>query len=193
MLIKNKFRGIPQKKIQIEAYEPEYKKLGLTPEIGSSVSIRASYAPRNVRVNSGQNEDLAWIPKQAPVLQPRNKVMPNNEVLVESVRERTFVNKNFEDGASNNVPISYDEVPEYTKSAVVPVQNDEKAVEFSDVPIGEFVLIFDNEILGAGTYDEVTAAIEEILLTDESGTVSPNSLIVLKRMQIMTGVLIKDG
>lgn len=193
MLIKNKFRGIPQKQAPIKAYEPEYRKLGITPEIADSVSIRASSVPRNVRVNSGQNEDLAWVPKQAPVIQPRNKVAPNNEVLVENVRERTFVNQNYEDGASNKIPISYDEIPEYTKSVVAPAQNDEKAVQFSDVSVGEFVLIFENEILGFGNYDEVTAAIEEILLSDESGTISPNSLIVLKRMQIMTGVLIKDG
>lgn len=191
MLIKNKFRGVQQRPVNVEKYEPEYKKLGLTPEIGIPM-FTPKPNPRNIRVNSGQNEELSWIPKQNPIEKPSNVMIRSSQKESENIRERTFVNQNYEDGANRNVPIAYDDVPDYTPSVVAEGNNQENVTNFSEVSYGEFVLIFNNEILGAGTYDEVTAAIEEILLSDESGTISPNSLVVLKRMQIMTGVLIKD-
>ena len=197
MLIRNKFRGLPQHGKQTESYQPEYKKLGVTPQVGSAALIQPTSVPRNVRVNSGQNEDLAWLPQQRQETQRDNKIIDNNdEVVVHSVRERTFVNESFNDGANRNTPIAYDDIPDYTKSVAAPVSHEEQSndgsIEFSDISFGEYVLIFENQILGAGTYDEVTAAIEEILLSDSAGTISPKSLVVLKRMQIMTGVLIKD-
>lgn len=197
MLIRNKFRGITQYSKQAESYQPEYKKLGVTPQVGNAALIQPTSVPRNVRVNSGQNEELAWLPQQRQESQRNDKIIDNNdEVVVHSVRERTFVNESFNDGANRSTPIAYDDIPDYTKSIATSIsheeQSDEGSIEFSDISFGEYVLIFENEILGAGTYDEVTAAIEEILLSDNTGTISPKSLVVFKRMQIMTGVLIKD-
>jgi hypothetical protein len=198
MLIKNQFRGIQQKNLQIKPYEPEYKKLGVTPQHGNAALIQPMAAPRNVRVNSGQSEELAWMPKTRPPEEQRIKIQANIPPGVEHVKEKTFVNQNYDDGAANNVPIFYDEIPDFQRSVVGSDQNSQNTKEtdetiaFSDVEFGEFVLLFEDQILGAGTYDEVTEAIEKILLSDESGTISPKSLIVFKRMQILTGVLIKD-
>lgn len=191
MLIKNQFRGIQQKNLQVKPYEPEYKKLGVTPQNGSAALIQQP-APRNVRVNSGQSEELAWMPKSRPQEEQRIKVKANIPPDVEHVKEKTFVNQNYNDDGSTNVPIFYDEIPDFHTSVVVSEQNTEEAVAFSDVEYGEFVLLFEDQILGAGTYEEVTEAIEKILLSDETGTISPKSLIVFKRMQILTGVLIKN-
>lgn len=191
MFIKNKFRDVPQK-ISHKPYEPEHKKLGITPQVAQSTMVRSATVPRNIRVNSGQNEESSWMPKQKEIV-PENKIIDNNdEVIIQEVRERSFINQSYEDGINKNTPIAYDEVPDYTKKVVALEKNDENVGQFSDVEIGEFVLIFENEILGAGTYDEVTDAIEKILLADKDGSISPKSLIVFKRMQIMTGVLIKD-
>jgi hypothetical protein len=195
MLIKNQFRGIQQKNLQIKPYEPEYKKLGVTPQHGNAALIQPMAAPRNVRVNSGQSEELAWMPKTRPPEEQRIKIQANIPPGVEHVKEKTFVNQNYDDGAPNNVPIFYDEIPDFHRNVVqsgAGPENTEQSIAFSDVEFGEFVLLFEDQILGAGTYDEVTEAIEKILLSDESGTISPKSLIVFKRMQILTGVLIKD-
>ncbi len=202
MLIKNKFRGIQQKNLQIKPYEQEYKKLGIEPLAVGSAALIQPQPPRNVRVNSGQSEELAWMPKSRPQEEQTLKIKASNPPVVESVKERTFVNQNY-DVAANNVPIFYDEIPDFQRSVVgsghtghISQDNTgetEATIAFSDVEYGEFVLLFEDQILGAGTYEEVTEAIEKILLSDETGSISPKSLIVFKRMQILTGVLIKDA
>ena len=189
MIIKNQFRTIPKQTKQVSTYQPEYKKLGVTPEIANHTATRAASIPRNIRVNSGQNEDLAWIPKGKEFISNEKPAKDDEEVVI---HKRSFVNESYEDGVNRNTPIAYDDVPDLPRSVVASSENDEVVGKFSDVLIGEFVLIFENEILGAGTYDEVTDAIEKILLSDETNSISPKSLIVFKRMQIMTGVLIKD-
>lgn len=191
MLIKNKFRGIQQKNPTIQHYEPEHQRLGIKPLIGNAALIQPVNIPRNIRVNSGQNEELAWLPKTRAPEEQTVKIKANIPPNVEHVRERTFVNQNYEDGATNNTPIAYDDIPDMPQS-VVDNRESEQSVSFSDIEYGEFVLMFEDQILGAGTMDEVSEAIETILLSDETGTISPKSLVVLKRMQIMTGVLIKD-
>jgi hypothetical protein len=191
----SRFKNIVNQQNNIKKYQPEYKKLGIKPESSDSILIKGTSVPRNVRVNSGQNEDLAWVSKQKRPDSKQNIIDNNNEVIIQEVRERSFINENFEDGANRSTPISYDEIPDYQKSVVNLSENNENTVQnaqFSDVSVGEFVLIFENEILGSGTYEQVTEAIEEILLSDKNGSISPQSLIVLKRMQILTGVLIKD-
>lgn len=185
MYIRNQFRKLNQE--AQEAYDPIMTRPQPNAKnVDDPIHIRASSIPQNVAINNGQMEDLAWVSKtrmnQTEAVQPK--------IVVENVRKRTFVNDNYDAGTAPSTQIYYDDVPNIPESVVSNAQELENTGLYSEVGYGEYILICNGETLGFGNLKAITDAVESILLTDE--TVSPNSLIVLKRMNVMTGVLIQD-
>lgn len=164
-----------------EAYVPEYKRLELEPKVYShNRDDFRMYTPKKRQmqqepvksqpfVHSGQNTD--WVKNNS------------NENIVED--------ESFQDD------ILYDDVqlPDEDGGFAYEVDNrgnNETNGEFSllDIQPGQYVLLCENDVIQYGTLQEIEAAIEHLLLSNDNSEELYSKLFVFKRMGIKTGVFI---
>ena len=193
-LFKNPNRGKNDGHV-IEPYVPEHIRLNKEPiepvllqksreEFRRPVP-RHIATPPQVKVNSGQNQEVIWNQDPTSTKQFVNNFY--NEPL-ESQALPDFSDKSVERIRDEDIklPSNQDEIHQ----PKLDEQQDEN-LSFTNLNVGEFVLIYDNDIIASGDEDDITSLLETILISEEYNVVE-EKLVILKKMNFRTGVLISD-
>ncbi len=207
-IFKNPNRG-KNNHVSQESYTPEYIRLNKEPVIANS--SREEFRkpkpnlniPPQVKVNSGQNTELQWMHPSAgpsnvsPIQGRRNLVLPN---IQPEIKEHKYevVSSFYDEPASNQA------VRDFSGSQVESIEDDEVELppnhykdelasegDFTSIQVGEYILMYDNDIIASGDIDEITDIVENILTSDKYN-VSIEKITVLKKMNLRTGVLISE-
>lgn len=198
-VFKNPNRG-KSKHMAPEAYVPEYERLKKEPNIvtPSREEFRKQptkiVVPPQVRVNSGQAVDGSWMQPPLPLPQV-NQAQANTQI------RRRFENSFYDE------PLSSQAVPDFSKEKVETIDYDSinlpdevesnvseivsAGIDFISIQIGEYILMYDNDIIASGSLDEITEVVEKILTSDDYN-VDVEKVVVLKKMNLRTGVLISE-
>lgn len=171
--------------------------------------------PPQVKVNSGQNQE--WMQVTAGQHDPTNPAsakVPSNIQNTSGSKpgvqiDRTYVVENsyydeplasqaVRDFSSKNLENIKDEdvdVPqnlyEHVEENINSEELDNSSLNFSNLNIGEFVLIYDNDVIATGNEEDISNLLENILIS-EGYNVIEEKLVILKKMNFRTGVLISD-
>ena len=216
-VFKNPNRGKNQHILNQEPYTPEYERLKKIPVVVPSsreefrrAAPKFSAPPPQVKVYSGQNIDGGWM-ATAPISNQQNRnppvVIGRTNPMVETapvVSTRSYSNDYYDE------PLASAAISDFSSANVENIRDNEVElpteeyqdgagdlkdltgkIDFTSLMVGEYVLIYDNDILAAGDLDDVTDLVENILTSDEYN-VNPEKLAVLKKMSFRTGVLIGD-
>lgn len=179
-----------------ETYVPEYKRLDKNPIVlpASREEFRRvptkKAIPPQVKVNSGQAIDGGWSAVPAVVA----KQTPRN-IQVKEHFENSFYDE----------PVSSQAIPDYSKDNIESVDYDQvelpteiddtnslvSNIDFISIQSGECILMYDNDIIASGTIDEITKIVEEVLTSDDYN-IDVEKLVVLKKMNLRTGVVISE-
>ena len=141
---------------------------------------------------------------QSKQVRPVESFINKIPVSTPVIKQFTAVNSYYDEPLSSSaVPdlsmetvetINDDEVqlPNRHSNNHVESENDDSNELFlGDVKVGEFVVLYDNDMLYSGTLEETTIFIETILTSDEYN-VDADKLFIFKRMKLHTGVLISE-
>jgi len=216
-VFKNPNRG-KNHHIAVEKYEPEYIRLNKEPVIApvSREEFRRPApkfsVPPIVKVNSGQNMEAGWMQVEEPVNSPKipatvaqTQRRPHSGLKSEPTEQIThkFTNTFY------NEPLESSAVPDFSSKMVENIRDEDiqlppnevsefndgdsedENLNFSNLNIGEYVLIYNNDVLASGELEDITNLMEDVL-TSEKYNVEPEHLVVLKKMNFRTGVLICD-
>jgi len=212
IFIKNNRRRVVQD-VQKKAYTPEYKRLGITPAqvresdpadfekynklikkedtnkqrnqalisfvkdyrngkiskeeleevLGTDVLEDASMEIKRERALSvGQNEDLVWT---------KDQVITGKKVY--------------------NEPIEVEEVFSPPLTPAQQALEDDEEFSFSQVNIGEYILLHEESVVVAGSKKKVVETLVELLENSEEADVS--EFLLLKRVNLKYGLLVDEG
>jgi hypothetical protein len=187
----------------VEPYEPEHVRLNVkTIQMPPSREEFRRPAPKfsvppQVKVNSG-NVDGGWMPQISNQERTPPIVISRANPMVRSI-SNDFYNeplasaaiKDFSTEAPVNIKDSEVSLPEDEYSNSENLSDLTGKIDFTTLMTGEYVLIYDNDILAAGDLDDITSLVENILTSDEYN-VNTDKLAILKKMSFRTGVLISD-
>lgn len=212
-IFKNPNRGKNTHILNQESYTPEYVRLNKEPMIAqtSREEFRRAPGPKHIatppqiKVNSGQNQEAGWMqveqknPVNVAPVQPIRRVLPG----LKPEASRSFVNNFYDE------PLESQAMPDFSSKSVEPIRENDvlmppdeyaddsveeiqsEGLNFSNLNVGEYILIYDNDIIASGNEEDITNLLENILMSEEYNVVE-DKLAILKKMNFRTGVLISD-
>jgi len=189
-VIKNPMRG--RRPPPLSHYQTERERLGIEPVIAKVdksdfMSGKKTSAPKQIKVSSGQNEDLIW---------------SNQETGLDKVNSEMFTSDNvpsppkysIEESEEISEEVSEDEKKysiEESEEVSEEVSEDEKNETFTlyNLKPGEYIIIVGNNVVENGSFEKIKSALSDIVL--EKG-IDIDDCIVLKRAHIKAGIFIED-
>jgi len=187
IIIRNKKRIVNQNAApKQETYIPEYKRLDVEPKVYSH----------------NKDDFRMYTPKKRQVLPQveEQNIRQRAHPFVHSGQNSDWVKENnISEEEAYNDPIRYDDVSLPDEEFEDDINDDivngmSQNNEFSllDIQPGQYVLLCENDVIQYGTLQEIEAAVEHLLLSNDSGEELYGKLFVFKRMGIRTGVFVDN-
>jgi len=199
MIYRNKNRN-KQENIKQEAYVPEYQRLEKTPialpvsreEFRKPPTKVTPQVPPQVKINSGQDVSPAWMQSRIPaaIIQPKQTETVEYSVK-NSFYDEPLASQAVSDFSLEKVEEINEEEVELPGSKIHYENNELQKADLCSIKTGEFIFMYDNEVIASGTMEEIQSVIEEILGSGDYN-ISVEKIVILKKMNFYTGVIISE-
>jgi len=170
-----------------ESWQSEYERLNKEP-IVNDISGDFMYSKRRPIVASGAKRPARQPQPEPPVKKSRAVVTGRNEEQA-WLQGQKRLRQQEEEHSFDELP--YDDVPDVPHerfSRLEELVDTNPGVDLTVVHEGQYCLIFDGELYVSDHLEDIEAAVEKIMVSDQS--VNPDSLVVVKRLSMKVGVSI---
>ena len=175
-LVKNPKRG---RKVVQTTYVPEYQRIGLEPSVVEDskplIPLAGRKVPKQIKVNSGQNEDWSSSFVEASV---DNEPIKVSEMSPDDRKKE--IRKQMEPEVSIESLIGENSTPD---PEVLPEEDDDFNIE-----VDSFVLLLRNDLIAVGTLEEV----KETIVSTLAKGYGFNDFMLLKRLGFSLDLKIKE-
>lgn len=193
----NKHRKILGPKQPVSTYVPEYVKLGKEPIVYEGKSMGSTPPPiTNKKVARQHPQPAQQNTRQVPQqIVTHSGTQAATQLTTQPTRVPSVGNRNWYEGTPeeevrvSTQEFSYDEIP-------TPATGDSEEDELAILEPGEYGVLIRNQIVWSSTsLQEVESFIEKILFgsVQEYSDVSPNDIVLIKRIPFKVGVAAIDG